>query len=77
MKKVFLDANVLYSSTNRSLFIWLHTNKVVEIYWSQPAWDEVFKNYGIKNPKKDMSFRSSMKKNAIDKFNECMVSLAT
>ena len=77
MKKVFLDANVLYSGTNRSLFIWLHTNKVVEIYWSQPAWDEVFKNYGINNPEKDMSFRSSMKKNAIDKFNECMVSLAT
>jgi len=76
MKKVFLDANILYSSTSRSLFIWLHVNRAVEIYWSQPAWDEAFRNYGKNNPESDAKFRSSMKKNAIDEFPECMVSLA-
>lgn len=76
MKKVFLDANILYSSTSRSLFIWLHINRAVEIYWSQPAWDEVFRNYGKNNPESDAKFRSPMKKNAIDEFPECMVSVA-
>ena len=50
-------------------------NQVVEIYWSQPAWDEVFRNYDKNNPESDAKFRSSMKKNAIDEFPECMVSV--
>lgn len=74
MKKVFLDANVLYSGTCRSLFIWLHTNKVVEIYWSRSVWDEVFRNYE-KNSGAEAGarFQGSMQKNAIDKFPEQMV----
>ena len=74
MKKVFLDANVLYSGTCRSLFIWLHTNKVVGIYWSQSAWHEVFRNYEKNNGAEARAkFQVSMQKNAIDKYPEHMV----
>ncbi len=74
MKKAFLDANVLYSGTCRSLFIWLHTNKVVEIYWSQSAWNEVFRNFEINNGVEvGAKFQTSMQKNAIDKYPEHMV----
>lgn len=74
MKKVFLDANVLYSGTCRSLFIWLHANKVVEIHWSQLAWDEVFRNFEINNDvEAGAKFQTSMQKNAIDKYPEHMV----
>ncbi len=75
MFKVFLDANILYSGTCRSLLIWLHVNRAVEIYWSQEAWDEVFRNFADKNDvDKSVRFKSSMQKNAIDEFPECMVS---
>ena len=78
MKKVFLDANVLYSGTCRSLFIWLHANKVVEIYWSQLAWDEVFRNFEINNDvETGAKFQTSMQKNAIDKYPEYMVRVAS
>jgi predicted nucleic acid-binding protein len=75
MSKVFLDANILYSGTCRSLFIWLHVNRAVEMYWSQEAWDEVFRNFAEKNDAdKSARFKSSMQKNAIDEFPECMIS---
>lgn len=75
MFKVFLDANILYSGTCRSLFIWLHVNRAVELFWSQEAWDEVFRNFAEKNnADKSFCFKSSMQKNAIDEFPGCMVS---
>ena len=75
MSKVFLDANILYSGTCRSLFIWLHVNRAIEMYWSQEAWDEVFRNFAEKNDAdKSARFKSSMQKNAIDEFPECMIS---
>lgn len=74
MIKVFLDANVLYSNTVRSLFIWLHVNGAVQIYWSVEAWEEAFRSFESKNGhEKGLRFRASMRKNAIDKFSECMV----
>jgi predicted nucleic acid-binding protein len=74
--KVFLDANVLYSNTCRSLFIWLDTNGIVEISWSKEAWDEVFRNFAEKNDALTSTrFQSSMQKNAIGMFPRCMVSL--
>ena len=77
MIKVFLDANVLYSNTMRSLFIWLHVNRVVEIYWTMEVWEEVFRGYGRKNDAtKTESFRSSLTKNAIAEYPSCMVRLS-
>lgn len=74
--KVFLDANILYSNTCRSLFIWLHQNGVVEIKWSQAAWDEVFKNYSLKNiPADAAKFQHSMERKAINFFTDAMVSV--
>lgn len=73
--KVFLDANILYSNTCRSLFIWLHQGGVVEIKWSQTAWDEVFRNYSLKNTSADaIKFQKSMEKNAISFFKDVKVS---
>ena len=74
--KVFLDATILYSGTCRSLFIWLHTNNVVEIYWTQEAWNEVFRNFSKKNePDLSAKFKRSMQKNVINEFTECLISL--
>jgi hypothetical protein len=70
MFNVFLDANILYSGTCRSLFIWLHVNRAVEIYWSQEVWNEVFRNFAEKNEvEKSARFKMSMQKKDILKTN--------
>ncbi len=50
MIKVFLDANILYSNTSRSLFVWLHVNGIIEIYWSYDVWQEVFEAFRKNQP---------------------------
>lgn len=74
--KVFLDANILYSGTCRSLFIWLYENRAIEIYWSQEVWDETFKNFAEKNNfEQTKKFTQSMQDNAIQQYSECMISI--
>jgi len=72
--KVFLDANVLYSNAVRSLFIWLHINRAVQLYWSQKVWEEAFlafaRNNGVEPAEK---FRASMMNNVLTLYPECMV----
>jgi predicted nucleic acid-binding protein len=74
MSKVFLDANILYSNTLRSLFIWLHKGQVIKVFWSMEVWEEAFNAFS-RSHDADMSnkFRSSMLKNAITVYTECMV----
>lgn len=61
MTKIFLDANVLYSTTIRSLFIWLNANDTVKIFWSMETWDEVFTAYSTHHEASESNrFRSSM-----------------
>jgi predicted nucleic acid-binding protein len=74
MTMVFLDANVLYSNTTRSLFVWLHINKVIEVCWSMEVWEETFIAFGRShNSLETTKFRSSMTKNAITGYPLSMV----
>ena len=76
MKKVFLDANILYSNTARGLFIWLSKNGAIEIYWSKEAWEEAFSNFEEKNGLTEgLKFRTSMQKNAISSYPNNTVTL--
>lgn len=75
MNKVFLDANILYSNTLRSLFIWLHVNRVIRIFWTIEAWEEAFIAFGRTNDLATATrFRGSMTKNAIAMYPECLIS---
>jgi predicted nucleic acid-binding protein len=74
MTRVFLDANVLYSNTLRSLFIWLHKDRVIEVFWSMEVWEEAFAAFTRNNDaEKAHKFRASMIKNAITLHTECLV----
>lgn len=56
MKKIILDANVLFSNNLRKLFLWLSWNNLCEIVWSNEIWDEIFRNYST-DPAKKEEFR--------------------
>lgn len=76
MKKVFLDANTLYSGTTRSLFIWFHKNLVIEVFWSAEVWEEVFAAYARSHDAVEANkFRAAIVNNAITLYSECMVRL--
>jgi predicted nucleic acid-binding protein len=72
--KVFLDANVLYSNAVRSLFIWLHINRAVQLYWSQKVWEEAFLAFSRNNGDELAArFRASMMNNVLTLYSECIV----
>ena len=74
MFKVFLDANVLYSNAVRSLFIWLHINRAVHLFWSQKVWEEAFLAFDRNNSDKLAErFRASMMNNVLTLYPECLV----
>ncbi len=78
MTKVFLDANVLYSNTTRSHFIWLHINRAVDVFWSMEVWEEAFNAYArTHDPNVAAKFRSSMTRNAITGYPACMINTPT
>lgn len=74
--KVFLDANILYSNTLRGLFIWLHVNRVLHVFWSMEVWEEAFIALERTDPGGATKIRSAMIENAIITYPECMVGLA-
>lgn len=78
MNRVFLDANVLYSNTARSLLIWLHINGAVDVFWSMEVWEEGFAAYARTHDAAIADrFRSAMTRNAIASYPSCMVQLPT
>lgn len=74
MIKVFLDANILYSNTSRSLFVWLHVNGIIEIYWSYDVWQEVFEAFRKNQPTEHNRIRKSLTERLISGYPECLVS---
>lgn len=74
MTPVFLDANVLYSNTIRSLFIWLYKANAIRLLWSKEVWQEAIESYARENGEEaGQKFRESMGVNAIGQYPECMV----
>lgn len=71
MSKVVLDANVLYSNTLRNLFLWLSWNNLVEVFWSEEIWNEVFRNYS-KDQKKNEEFKNHIASSVMVKFESSM-----
>lgn len=74
MSKVILDANVLYSNTLRNLFLWLSWNNLVEVFWSEEIWNEVFRNYS-KDQKKNQDFQNHIASSVMVKFESSMKNL--
>jgi len=74
MTKVFLDANILYPNTVRSLFIWLHKSGTVEIFWSMGVWEEAFTVFSRShNDIESARFRSVITEKVIAGYPECLV----
>lgn len=75
MDKIILDANVLFSNTLRSLFLWiLWGGNACEIAWTKEIWEEVFRNYSS-DPVKEKAFRSRMENGPIVMFSSCLRNL--
>lgn len=74
MSKVVLDANVLYSNTLRNLFLWLSWNNLIEIFWSEEIWSEVFRNYS-KDQNKNEEFKNHIGGSVMVKFENSMKNL--
>ena len=74
MSKVVLDANVLYSNTLRNLFLWLSWNNLVEVFWSEEIWTEVFRNYS-KDQKRNEDFKNHIASSVLVKFESSMKNL--
>lgn len=74
MSKVVLDANVLYSNTLRNLFLWLSWNNLVEVFWSEEIWTEVFRNYS-KDQKRNEDFKNHIASSVMVKFESSMKNL--
>ena len=73
MNKVFLDANILYANTTRSLFVWLHTNEVIAAYWSYDVWEEAFEAFRRHHPDRHEQIRKSLTERLIGAYPECLV----
>lgn len=76
MEKIIIDANVLYSNTLRSLFLWLLWRGGCATVWTKEIWDEVFRNYS-KDPEKEQAFRIQIENNVFVKFDSCMCILGS
>ncbi len=74
MSKVILDANVLYSNTLRNLFLWLSWNNLVEVFWSEEIWNEVFRNYS-RDQKRNEDFKNHIASSVMVKFESSMKNL--
>ena len=71
MSRVILDANVLYSNTLRNLFLWFSWNNLVEVFWSEEIWNEVFRNYS-KDQKRNEDFKNHIAGTVMVKFESSM-----
>ncbi len=71
MEKIVIDANVLYSNTLRSLFLWLMWRGECATVWTKEIWEEVFRNYS-KDSEKEKIFRTQIENNVFVKFHSCM-----
>lgn len=56
-EKVVLDANVLFSNSLRTFFLWLFWNNIIQIVWCGEVWDEVTANFSRKT-KKSQQFKN-------------------
>jgi len=71
MKKIILDANILFSNTLRGIFLWLSWRQLCVIIWSDLLWEEVFRNYSSDSDKEKM-FRAKVKADIFTNFPTSM-----
>jgi predicted nucleic acid-binding protein len=74
MKRLVLDANVLYSNHLRGFFLWMASRGLFQIFWSHEIWDEVFRNYSS-DPEKEELFRQDVEQVIWRSFPESMKKL--
>ena len=74
MKRIVLDANVLFSNSVRGLFLWMAWRDVCEIVWSKELWEEVFRNYS-QDPVKEAAFRQQIEAVVFANFSSFMRTL--
>lgn len=71
MEKIVIDANVLYSNTLRSLFLWFLWRGECATVWTKEIWEEVFRNYS-KDLEKEKDFRAQIENTVFVKFHSRM-----